>query len=362
MKPNIFIIGSTGTLGSKLLSYCYINKIQIFGISCFKNKSKLISQSKKYNINNLFSLSSTEDIGNFYKFLSKNKIHVIYFLDTSSYSIEHLHQFNKYQKNSLIAIANKELIITCGPLLNKFTKKSNNKVIPMDSEHFSLLNSNFTNSLINKIYITASGGPFYFNKSINLNDVSTNEVLAHPKWKMGINNSIDSSNFVNKVLEIFELCHLYDINLDKIDFLISREAYIHSIIEYKDSTTQINCFHNNMIIPMIKPLTSFYDLNLSLVKSNKKYLDYKNLIIEERNDKRFLIFNYLKKIKKFNHNQQILFLFLNKKAHNLYLSGNLQYENIIKYIFYNIKSFSASKKLNTFNDVIKYIYLLEKKF
>ena len=83
---------------------------------------------------------------------------------------------------------------------------------------------------IKKIYITASGGPFYFNKKINLNKVKFKKVLSHPKWKMGKNNLIDSSNFINKILEIYELSYIYNIDLNKIDFLISKEAYIHSII------------------------------------------------------------------------------------------------------------------------------------
>jgi 1-deoxy-D-xylulose-5-phosphate reductoisomerase len=79
-------------------------------------------------------------------------------------------------------------------------------LIPLDSEHFSLFNSNIKKSIIfEKIYITASGGPFYFKKNINLSKVTFKNVIAHPKWKMGVNNSIDSSNFINKFLEIYEL-------------------------------------------------------------------------------------------------------------------------------------------------------------
>ena len=69
------------------------------------------------------------------------------------------------------------------------------------------------------------------------------KVLSHPKWKMGKNNLIDSSNFINKILEIYELSYIYNIPLNKIDFLISKEAYIHSIIHYNDNTLSFNCFN-----------------------------------------------------------------------------------------------------------------------
>ena len=134
-------------------------------------------------------------------------------------------------------------------------RRSNNIFIPLDSEHFSLINSNFSDSNIQKIYITASGGPFF--KKIDLNGVTTEQVLKHPKWKMGINNSIDSSNFINKLLELYELSSIFDIDMKKIDFLVSRDAYVHSIIIYKNGLVSLNCFNNDMLIPMIYPLTFF---------------------------------------------------------------------------------------------------------
>ncbi len=130
------------------------------------------------------------------------------------------------------------------------------------------------------LYITASGGPFYFNKNINLKSVTQKEVTSHPKWKMGINNSIDSSNFINKILEIFELSIIFNISIKKIDFLISKEAFIHSLICFKDNTISINCFENDMLIPLIKPLTHKFKSNDLNIKS-KKYLDFINLKIRK---------------------------------------------------------------------------------
>ena len=85
------------------------------------------------------------------------------------------------------------------------------------------MNSNLDKKIVKKVFITASGGPFYFDKSIDLNKVNFKQVISHPKWKMGINNSIDSSNFINKILEIHELSIIYDIDIKKIDFLISQK-------------------------------------------------------------------------------------------------------------------------------------------
>ena len=181
-------------------------------------------------------------------FLKNSQFKLVYFLDYGSYSLTYLDILIKNNKNSIFAIANKEMIIAGGPILKKIMNSPKYKFIPLDSEHYSMINHNFNESNVIKVFITASGGPFYFKKKIDLRNVSLKEVLKHPKWKMGINNTIDSSNFINKFLEIFELSTIFNISLDKIDFLISKEAFVHSLIIYKDNNISINCFKNDMLI------------------------------------------------------------------------------------------------------------------
>ena len=193
-KPKICIIGSTGKLGTSLLSFCNKKNINIFSITGYKNKKKLKLQRDRFDIKNSFLLSSKIENENFKSFLKTHKIDIIYFLDYGYESILYADIFLKNNKNSILAIANKEMIIAGGSLLVDKIYVSKNNLIPLDSEHFSICNLNIKNENLKKIYITASGGPFYFKKNINLNEVSKNKVLSHPKWKMGINNSIDSSN------------------------------------------------------------------------------------------------------------------------------------------------------------------------
>ena len=171
MVAKIIIVGSTGKLGSKLLNYTHKNKIPIYCATCFKNSKKLLLQSNKLNIKNSLILDKPLDKIKFFKILEKN-IQIIYFLDFGSNSLEYLSHFLKYNRRSIIAIANKEMIIAGGSLLQSKIKKTKNIFIPLDSEHFSLTNLNINNNNIQKIYITASGGPFYFNKKINLSSVT----------------------------------------------------------------------------------------------------------------------------------------------------------------------------------------------
>ena len=217
---------------------------------------------------------------------------------------------------------------------------------------------NIRNENIKKIYITASGGPFYFKKNINLNKVSKKKVLSHPKWKMGINNSIDSSNFINKILEIYELSIIYKINLSKIDFLVSSEAYVHSVIINNDNIININCFNNDMLITLIKPLEKFYS-NLYNVNQNI-FLDSDKLKLEKFNDKRFKIYKYLSNLKKLSHTEQISFMILNNIAQKKYLNSKIEYNNIIDFIMYNLKKIKNNSDFISFNDTISFIYSLKK--
>ena len=352
MSIRIIIIGSTGKLGTKLLNYTYKNSISVFGITCYRNFKKLDKQKRKYNIKKSYVLSNIKDRNKFFDLLEK-KIDIIYFLDFGSFSLSYLNHFLKFNKGSVIAVANKEMIIAGGSLLQSKIKNTKNTFIPLDSEHFSLLNSNINKNDINKIYITASGGPFYFNKKINFKNVDINLVLSHPKWSMGKNNLIDSSNFVNKILEIYELSYIYNIPLTKIDFLISREAYIHSVIHYNDSTLSFNCFMNDMIITLIKPLSFFYKVRPMSIK--QKYFNIENFKIEKPADKRFSILKYRSELIKLTHSQQIKLMILNNSAHKLYLSNKLPYSDIIKYIMNELHNNPENIKLSSFNSILRFI-------
>ena len=357
MKPKILLIGSTGKLGVKLLKYCYKFKINIFCITCYNNSRLLKTQSIKHNIKHFFKLSDPSQSAKFKLFLKKNKIDIIYFLDYGYRSLIYADIFLNNNHKSQIAIANKEMIIAGGDdLINKIIS-TKNKLIPLDSEHFSLINSLSEKDNLKKVYITASGGPFYYKKKINLNNVNLKSVLTHPKWKMGINNSIDSSNFVNKLLEIYELSIIYKINLKQIDFLVSQDAYIHSVVIKKDNIVTINCFDNDMIVTLVKPLLKFYpNIDLSF---SKNFLNYKKLKLEIFNDKRFKIYHYLKKLKNLSPQKQITFMILNNIAHKKYLYKDIKYNEIIDFIMTNLNNIKKPIKFKSLNDRIKFINIIE---
>jgi len=348
----IVVIGSTGKLGSRLLNFSKKNDIDIYAATCFKNSYKLNSQKNKYSIKNTFVLSDENENSNFLKFL-KNKIDIIYFLDFGSNSLIYLDHFLKNNKNSTIAIANKEMIIAGGKIIFKRIKKSNCRFISLDSEHFSLKNNLLSNN-IKKIFITASGGPFYFSKLKSFKKVNLKQVLSHPKWKMGTNNLIDSSNFMNKILEIFELSYIYDIPMEKLDFVISKNAFIHSIILYDDGIISFNCFKNDMLIALIYPLTS-NGIVKNYISSEPYIFNEKNLMLKNNFDKRFNFFKYYKKMIQFDHSRQILMMLLNNYAQSLYLNNRLQYHEIVPFIMKRLNNMDTKTSLTSLSKIVDFI-------
>ena len=171
----------------------------------------------------------------------------------------------KYSKK--IAIANKEAIICGWNLINKELKKNKTKFIPVDSEHFSIwsLVKDYNYKFIDKIYITASGGPFLKWPVSKIKKVSPEKALKHPNWSMGKKISIDSATMMNKVFEVIETQRIFNLEKSKIKILIHDKSYIHAIVQFKNGLKKILAHDTDMKIPIFN---SIYQNEKKKLKSN----------------------------------------------------------------------------------------------
>lgn len=137
-----------------------------------------------------------------------------------------------------IALANKETLVVAGELVMNKAKENNVRILPVDSEHSAIFQSlsGYKNKDINKIILTASGGPFRGKNLGDLKDVTVKEALKHPKWNMGQKISIDSASLMNKGLEVIEAHFLFDTDYDNIEVVVHPQSIIHSMVEYKDAS------------------------------------------------------------------------------------------------------------------------------
>ena len=156
------------------------------------------------------------------------------------------------QLSKKLLIANKESIICGWQLLRSNAKKYKTKIIPLDSEHYSILTliENHHISEIKKIYLTASGGPFLDYSQKQLKKVKPKDALQHPKWKMGKKISIDSSTLMNKIFELIEAQKLFNIPKEKLDILIHPDSLVHAIVEFNNGLTKLIYHETSMIIPI----------------------------------------------------------------------------------------------------------------
>ncbi len=233
----------------------------------------------------------------------------------------------------LIAIANKESIICGWNLINRELKKNKTKFIPVDSEHFSiwsLVNDKLDE--IDKIYLTASGGPFLNKKREYLKNVKPIHAVKHPKWKMGKKISVDSSTMVNKVFEIIEAKKIFNLNIKKIKILSHPDSYVHAIVKFKNGLTKILIHDTNMKIPIFN---SLHNKNLINIKSNKLSISkLNNLNLKKISTKQFPSLNI---IKFFNRNNDSL-------LETVLVSANDELVNL--FLINKIKFLDITKKLN----------------
>jgi len=256
-----------------------------------------------------------------------------------------------------IAIANKESIVCAWSLIQKKLIKNKTKFIPIDSEHFSIwsiLNSHSTKQ-VEKVILTASGGPFLNYNLQKLKNVKAKDAIKHPNWKMGKKISVDSATLMNKVFEIIEAQRIFNIDINKFEIFIHPKSYVHSIIKFINGQIKILAHDTNMKIPIFN---SIYQNNLKKIETSKINIDtLNNLRLEKVNTIRFPIVNILKKINNNNTLFETVLISANDELVDLYIKNKIKFLEINKKIMKIIKlkkySILIKKKPKKISDIMK---------
>ena len=350
MKKKVSILGSTGSIGLNSLKIFEKKKnlFSIYLLSANKNFGLICNQIKKYEpqifiINDLKTLEKVK-----IKFKKKNIIFVNrineckFKLAKSNITIaaipgiEGLHPtIELIKKSQRVLIANKESIICGWNLIKQTAKKNNTKIIPIDSEHFSIMklleNEKIEN--IEKIYLTASGGPFLKHKISKLNKVKPSEALKHPKWKMGKKISIDSASLMNKMLEIIEAQKLFSFNLKNIEIVIHPESLVHAIIQLKSGLYKFLYHETTMLIPLTNAIfEESFDIK-KVLKYNvvKKDFFFKNLNFQKVEKKRFPVIKLKPRMNEF-YSTPIIINAVNEILVDQYLKKKIPFNSFYDYI------------------------------
>ncbi len=372
MKKNIVILGSTGSIGKTLLRILEKNKkdYNIVLLSANKSYSKLLMQAKKFNVKNLvitnklsykILIKKTKNtkikVYNNFNILDKiikKKIDYTMSSITGISGLEPTIKIIKFSKK--IAIANKESIICGWNLIQKELKKNKTEFTPVDSEHFSIwygLQDLKTNN-IEKIFVTASGGPFHKNPPKDFSQVTISQALKHPNWKMGKKISIDSATLINKVYEVIEAKNIFNLNYKKIEILIHPKSYVHAILKFNNGLTKIIVHDTTMKIPIFNTFFTKDNKKLNSKKINLKILN--NLNFRKVNPKIFPMVKLLNFLPKKHSLFETVIVSANDKLVELFLENKIKYIDIQKKLFKIIKdkkfSIYKQKYPNKIQDIL----------
>ena len=373
MKKKISILGSTGSIGLSTLKIIDKKKnlFKPYIFSANKNYNLIKKQILKYKPN-YFIINDENTYIKISKYFKKNKIKILKSFDklkikkvknitiSAIPGIAGLNPTLKSVKfSSKVLLANKEAIICGWDLILKESKKYKTKLIPVDSEHFSVLklleNQEFNG--IKKIYITASGGPFLNYKPSKLKKVKASDAIKHPKWKMGKKISIDSSTLMNKIFELVEAQKIFNLPNDKLDIVIHPNSLVHAILELKNGIKKFIYHETSMIIPLANAIFDS-KIHIDQFYKIKKLPEFENLLFKKVNKKIFPAISLKERINRFPSapiivnaaNEVLVDLFLKKKV------GFLDINKTIMAIFKdsNFKKYAIKKPKN-----ISQIYLID---
>ena len=303
MKKKIAILGSTGSIGKSLIKILHKDKdkFKIILLTCNTNYKELLKQVKIFGVKNIIirdykiflyvkKILKNDKINIYNKFDHFDKI----FNKKLDYTMSAISGFDglkptldiiKYTK--IIALANKESIICGWSLISKNMKKYKTEFIPVDSEHFSiwsLMNSSKSPN-IEKVFITASGGPFKDLPIKSFKSITPKQALKHPNWSMGRKISIDSATMMNKVFEIIEAKKIFNFEYSQLDILIHSKSYVHAMIKFSNGLIKILAHETDMKIPIFNSLYPGYEKKIKSKKIDLKILN--NLDFQKVDYKKF---------------------------------------------------------------------------
>jgi 1-deoxy-D-xylulose-5-phosphate reductoisomerase len=303
-KKGIAILGSTGSIGTQALEVLvqYPDHFDLQVITANKNADLLIEQAKKHQPNTV--VIADESLYQKVKdALWENDIHVYAGADALCQVIAGneidtvLTAMVGYaglkptiaaiEAKKTIALANKETLVVAGELIKKMALENNVAIYPVDSEHsaiFQCLTGEYQNP-IEKIYLTASGGPFRGFTTKQLEDVTRAQALKHPNWSMGAKITIDSASMMNKGLEVIEAKWLFDLRPEQVDVVVHPQSIVHSLVQFEDGSMKAQWGLPDMKLPIQYALT--YPERFPTKFDRFNFMDYPELTFEKPDTKTF---------------------------------------------------------------------------
>lgn len=302
MKKKLCILGSTGSIGTQALEVVAANqdKFEVEVLTANNNADLLIQQAIAFKVNTVVIANKDK-----YRYVSdaldKHFIKVFSGADAVAQVVESaeidvvlsalvgyagvLPTINAVKAGKQIALANKEALVVAGELIMKLALQHKVDIIPVDSEHSAifqcLIGEMVAGNCVEKIWLTASGGPFRGKQRSELIEVSAAQALRHPNWDMGAKVTIDSASLMNKGLEMIEAKWLFDVAPENIEVVVHPQSIVHSAVQFEDSSVKAQLGLPDMRLPIQYALAFPHRLPSDFERFS--FFDYPNLTFERAN-------------------------------------------------------------------------------
>lgn len=250
-----------------------------------------------------------------------------------------------------VAIANKEPLVAAGSLIMDTAKKNSARILPVDSEHNAIFQvfENHNKSEIDKIILTASGGPFLRRSQEQLAGVTPAQAVNHPNWNMGAKISVDSATMMNKALEIIEAYHLFNLPADKIDVLIHPQSVVHSMVSYKDGSTLAQMGDSDMCTPIASALS--YPSRLPEGGKRLNFHEISELSFEKPDFEQFRALHYAYECLRLGQGACIALNAANEVAVDAFLNERIAFTDILKCVGFAVDTYYKGNETSEFSTI-----------
>ena len=337
----VAIFGSTGSIGESTLNVIRENKdkFEVVTLVAGKNIEKLIEQIKEFQPKNVYIIDKEnadrlketfENINIYYGDVGMEEISQLVDFDISISALVGIAglkpTYNMIKNGKTVALANKEVLVAGGELIMKTAKENNAKLLTVDSEHSAIMQclNGEENNEIDKILLTASGGPF-FDKEIT-DKITVEEALNHPTWSMGKKVTIDSSTMMNKGFEVIEAKWLFNVEPSQIEVVVHRKSLVHSMVQFKDGTIMANIGPKSMQIPIAYALNFPNRLPNNIEKLN--LFEIVDLKFEKPDLNKFKCLQLAYEAIKRGHSFQVVLNAANEVLVDSFLNKKIKYTDI----------------------------------
>ena len=345
----IAILGSTGSIGTQTLDVVreHSDELQVVALAAGSNKERLKEQIKEFHPK-LVSLSDEKKAQELKEELAGEQVEVVCGMeglievagaDSADVVVTAvvgmmgiLPTMEAIKKGKDIALANKETLVTAGHLIIPMAKEYGVSILPVDSEHSAIFQSlqGEPKAALDKILLTASGGPFRGKSAEFLETVTLEDALNHPNWSMGPKITIDSSTMVNKGLEVMEAKWLFGVDYSQIEVVIQPQSIIHSMVQYVDGAIIAQLGTPDMRVPIEYAL--FYPERRSLTGDRLDFSKLSQITFEKPDYKVFRGLSLAIEAGKTGGTMPTVFNAANERAVAKFLKGEIKYTDIVRSI------------------------------